>query len=80
MSPRYAGRHSAGAEPAEVPQAQAPPARPRVWRKVAVWVGLAVCVAFTVVVVVSLVGLLHDVDHPDNDGWLCSADSSTCRP
>ncbi|MBM9434604.1 hypothetical protein [Actinacidiphila bryophytorum] len=59
---------------------QAPPPRRRVWRKVALWGGLAVCVAFTVVVVVSLVGLLHDVDHPSNDGWLCSADSSTCRP
>ncbi|CAG6393064.1 hypothetical protein NMG29_07335 [Streptomyces cocklensis] len=80
MSPRYAGRHTGQAEAPDTGPARTgpPPARP--WRKVALWVGLAACAAFTLYVLASLFGLLHDLDHPGNDGWLCSPDSSTCRP
>ncbi|WUH93593.1 hypothetical protein OG900_28105 [Streptomyces sp. NBC_00433] len=82
MSPRYAGRHTGGSEPPESRDADASASASRAlpWRKVALWVGLATCAVFALVVVASLFGLLHDMDHPGNDGWLCSPDSSTCRP
>ena len=84
MSPRYTGRHT-GSPERPAPRPATGPARPaspraRQWRKLALWIGLTACVAFTLFVVAGFFGLLHDFDHPGNDGWLCSPNSSTCRP
>ncbi|WP_329456279.1 hypothetical protein [Streptomyces sp. NBC_01497] len=79
MTPRYTGRHTGESERPAVRRKEVSPGARR-WGKVALWVGLGVCAAFVVFVVASFLGVLHDFDHPGDDGWLCSSDSSTCRP
>ncbi|MCR8575893.1 hypothetical protein [Streptomyces sp. Isolate_219] len=86
MSPhRYVGRHTGGrphgpnapkASPPKPPRAASRTVDRRRVKKIALWVGLAVCLAFSIAVLIGLVQGFYEMDHPPG-GW-CQDNSDTC--